>query len=388
MITKKSTCLCVFILLTLLNCDANFISAEAQSNLGVNRDSDEAASPSNWQQLSFAELNGVLESGTIGSEFDNLVGYDFERVWNAGDTPDRFLKLGDLENFLAPQSFNLEEIAQSTSSSAAIDFESLSLSEFPLIGEQTLSDLVEAIPNLKQFRVDEIEPIRQLLSQSSSVDDSRKLGQLLLSNPRLGNLKLDSIDLSQYSISSIPNLEQTDISKFEDWESQFVSEVPGLSEVSLNSYPNALSENDSIIARADFIWGTAEADRQRTISGSYLEGFSVPCESQCAHIELDDFENVGDRIQLPFEGKQWISGKYQWVMGGAGCLVGQEPTGIHPFGNTFKVVLWETYETTDTAEVMIFFNFKTLCGESPYIIGPIPSPLGSIKINDWLFIGT
>ncbi|MGB3649743.1 MAG: hypothetical protein WBA41_00835 [Rivularia sp. (in: cyanobacteria)] len=35
--------------------------------------------------------------------------------------------------------------------------------------------------------------------------------------------------------------------------------------------------------------GRAEKRRQRTVSGSDVAGFSVPCEGEdCPHIELDD----------------------------------------------------------------------------------------------------
>ncbi|WP_036486956.1 hypothetical protein, partial [Myxosarcina sp. GI1] len=385
MYTRKSTFLAIFTFLALVSYGTNFLAAKAQSNSSVTY---EIEPPPDWQQLSFADLQGVNESGAVGDEYNDLIGYDFERVWNAGDTPDRFLKLGDLENFLAPQSFTLEEIAQSTKSSETIDFDSLPLSELPLLGEQTLSSLIEAIPDLKSYSAEEIAPIEELLSQNGLFTSRQQLGQLLLFNPNLGKLELNNIDLTQYSVSSIPNLEKTNLSEFEGWQSSFVGEIPGLSEVPLDDYPNSISDTGSIIARADFIWGTSEVNRQHTISGSYLEGFSVPCEVNCANIELDDFENMGQSVQLPFEGSQWISGKYQQVLGGTGCSIGYEPTGIHPFGDTFKVVLWETYENTDTAENMIFFNFQTHCGESPYIIGPIPSPLGSIKVNDWIFVGS
>ena len=58
--------------------------------------------------------------------------------------------------------------------------------------------------------------------------------------------------------------------------------------------------------------------------------------------------------------------------GGSGCLAGQEPTGRHPFGQGFKVVLTDTDEASGLAEFGIYFRFSLFCGTSPYIIGPFP----------------
>ncbi|MGL5835171.1 MAG: hypothetical protein ACRC1Z_18360, partial [Waterburya sp.] len=65
-----------------------------------------------------------------------------------------------------------------------------------------------------------------------------------------------------------------------------------------------------------------------------------------------------------------------------------EPTGIHPFGDSFKTVLWRTDESSDTGEIVMFFIIKTMCGSSPYFIGPIPFPDGNVAINNVIFIGT
>lgn len=124
------------------------------------------------------------------------------------------------------------------------------------------------------------------------------------------------------------------------------------------------------LGRADIVFGNAEGDLQRTISGSYREGFAVPCWQDCAHIELG----------APYTGLRWISGLSQQVQGGHGFLRslnnGWEPTGRHPFGSSVKVVLLETDETSGTANMGLYFRTcirKPIdLGCSPYFIGPLP----------------
>ena len=136
--------------------------------------------------------------------------------------------------------------------------------------------------------------------------------------------------------------------------------------------------------------GRAEKRRQRTVSGSDVAGFSVPCEGEnCPNIELDDLENSGRNIRGKFEGSSWISGKYQKVEGGWGCLKsvngGEEPTGRLPYGSAFKVVVMEPGEKTDTVNTALFFRFKNACGATPYFIGPVP--FFTYEVNAPIFIG-
>ena len=124
------------------------------------------------------------------------------------------------------------------------------------------------------------------------------------------------------------------------------------------------------LGRADIIFGNAEGGLQRTISGSYKEGFAVPCWQNCAHIELG----------APYTGLRWVSGLSQQVRGGHGMLAslnnGWEPTGRHPFGSSVKVVLLETDESSGTANMGLYFRTcisKPIdLGCSPYFIGPLP----------------
>lgn len=350
-----------------------------------------------WSSYSLSNLEPAKADGAVPSSVDSIVGWKASRSWNTGDAVADVIKLGDLEESLSPQLFSLEDIysrvnnteldpnSQSLDSSIP---ENITLEDFTIVGKQTLGSLVTAIPELGAKSASEVLPISELLTQNGYGNSDATLASLT-NNPQIRNLKLNSINLQQYSVDSIPGLTDTQLEDFEDYEDTNISQTPGLDQVPLGSYPNPIQAEISFVGRVDFIWGEAEAKANRTISGSKVEGFNVACESNCAHLELDDIENLGRKITSEFEGNQWIRGRDHWVAGGTGCLSGgREPTGIHPFGDTFKSVLWETDETTDTAQLVMYYNIKTNCGDSAYYIGPFPFPLGNIKINDYIFLGS
>jgi hypothetical protein len=334
-----------------------------------------------WKRISFKQMPPIQNSGS--TKFEGL-----SRKWNVGDTPDRYLTLGDVDEALKPQLFSLSNITNITGNN---ETDVLTLENFPLLGEQTLQHLAEMVPNLGQTNIAEILPIAALLkAESPQTNINTSLSNLLSKNPTLGKLKLNQIDLLTYTIADIPNLDTVQLFNFNGWENTLIKDIPGLNTVPVASFPLPLSESGNKVARIDFIWGTAEKRRQRTVSGSDVAGFSVPCEAEdCPHIELDNLENSGRNIRGQFEGSSWISGKYQKVEGGWGCLklvnAGKEPTGRLPYGSAFKVVVMEPSETTDTVDTALFFRFKNVCGATPYFIGPVP--FFTYEVNAPIFIG-
>jgi hypothetical protein len=368
---------------------AILISGQLQNVSAQTSTSDVKLSP-DWNSTSVQDLDSMGNQGQIGTQYNEAAGYEVSREWFANDNPEEVLKVGDLESSLSASEFTLEEITNSSESTEITNSTDIPLSDFSLAGEQSIDSLVEAVPNLGSVNASFVEPIAEVLEQNGFTDyDNVSLNTLIAENEEIANLQLGSINLDQYTVGSIPNLEQAQLGDFEGYQDSFVSEIPGLDQVPLGSYPSPITAVGDSIARIDFIWGGAESDRFSTISGSYVEGFNVPCESNCEYFELDDLENVGSSAQSNSEGRQWIAGREHWVAGGTGCLAGgREPTGIHPFGDSFKVVLWRTDETTDAGEIVMFFNIKTQCGSSAYFIGPIPFPMGSVNINDFVFVGT
>ena len=357
-----------------------------------------------WDNITLEDFPPIQEGGSIGTEFNSYVGYDLSREWVAGDSLVDILKLGDVEEGLAAQELSVGEIAAITE----VDTSNIALSAFELAKEQSLDQLVEAVPGLGQQQVSEVEPIAKLVATELGYGyDDIQLDSLVESNSTAGNLKLGEVDLSEYSIDDIPGLEDTPLKEFDRWENANVSDVPELSSVALSQMPNPLSSVAMPVMRIDAVWSDAESNRQRTVSGSYEEGFNVPCNSgsRCPYIELDDIENFGSDWRLPTEGVQWIEGRdpqsgnicpdRPWgVRGGHGVLgvvnCGKEPTGRHPFGKAFKFAIWGTDETTDTVETAIFFRFCAKSpfvdlGCTPYFIGPIP--FFSFRRDNWIFLG-
>jgi murein DD-endopeptidase MepM/ murein hydrolase activator NlpD len=342
-----------------------------------------------WKQITFSQMPPISKSGSINaSEYTQAVGYDLSRSWQAGQTPDQYMKLGDVSQALQPELLSVGAIAQAT----GLNLNQVALSTFTLVAEQTLDQLVKAVPMTGQFNVRDVAPVAALLGTSSVGDVSDlQIAQVLAQNPQLGQLKLGETDLSRYSVSSIPNLDSTPLQQFTGWQNTFIKDVPGLNTLPLAAMPNPIAELGSLVMRIDMVYGKAEAKRTNTVSGSDVQGFSVPCEgNDCAYVELDDLENQGRAARGSLEGKQWISGKYQEVEGGWGCLKGvnggKEPTGRLPFGSSFKVVVWDTDETTDSVTTALFFRFCSPCGCTPYFIGPVP--FFTYRVNSPIFVGT
>ena len=154
-----------------------------------------------------------------------------------------------------------------------------------------------------------------------------------------------------------------------------------------NEFPGIPVPDMSFVGKVDIVLKQVENQRWKSISGSYQEGFNVPCyNKQCAHIEVAGSDNL--------TGAAWMSGKYQKVKGGFGILGslggGKEPTGRHPFGKAFKQVLWEPNEAKGSITSMMFFRickrgFIDL-GCSPYNIGPVP--FFEYKEMDSIILGT
>ena len=175
---------------------------------------------------------------------------------------------------------------------------------------QTLESLVQAIPTLKNLPITEVKPIYDLLSQelATQFDGTQTIGQLLQRSPHLSQLEFANLLMNSYSLDAIPGLDSTQIGTFKDWQGVTIDKIPGLGNVPFSQFPNPANPIGADVGIVDIAFGTNEQQRDRTISGSNKQGFNVPCDKDCAHIELS-----GSPLVL---GKQWISGKYQLVRGG------------------------------------------------------------------------
>lgn len=340
-----------------------------------------------WNQITFSNLPGIQQSGSFEAppEVADQLKYNPSRTWTAGQTPDQYMKLGDFQDAFKLQNFNLQAIA----AKVGLDLKGISLKDFGLLSRQTLASLVEAIPTLRQLQIQEVKPVKDLLlSQlTSDFNPNQTIGQLLQQSSILGKLEFYSLPLEKYNLDAIPGLDTAAIGSFKDWQGVYIDQIPGLNNVPFSQFPKTTNPVGADVGVFDVAFATPEQERDRTISGSDVEGFNVACESECAHIELSGSAKV--------LGRQWISGKYQQVKGGWGVLAsvngGKEPTGRHPFGDGFKVVVWDVNSPQGKMTQALFFricirNSFVDLGCTPYFIGPVP--WFSYRETDSIFLGS
>ena len=326
-----------------------------------------------WNQITFSQMPAITESGSFQAPdvVTSKLGYDPSRSWDAGEKPSAFTMLGDFQDSFKLQEFSLLDISQIVGS----DIQETNLEEFGVIKFQTIESLVKAIPDLEEWKIRDVKLIYDLLSQnlSTSFSSYQTISNLLKNSPHLGKLSFESLDLASYNLDSIPGLSTTPIASFDKWQGVYIDEVPGLSDVPFSQFPNPVNPVGMQVGIVDVAFATNEQKRDRTISGSNKEGFAVPCDKGCAHIEVSGSQAV--------HGKAWVSGKYQLVKGGRGILGsvngGREPTGRNLFGDAFKVAVWDVSEVDGKVSQSLFFrvcmrnNFVDL-GCTPYFIGPVP----------------
>jgi hypothetical protein len=368
---------CLLVLMPLSSAIARDIASEPNIPITTVESEGQYARVPDWSQITFSSLPPILTTGSFVAppEVNQLLGYDLSRTWQAGDTADTYLKLGDFQTSFYLQLLNLSTLAQMTN----LDLSQIALNALEMAAWQTIDDLVTAIPRLGNYRVAEVAPLAALLRDQfpgtpgwnpNAVGTNSTIAEVLSANPELGQLSLGELEnLNEFALTDIPDLTNVPLQNLSGWGNSTIAGVPGLANIPFDQMPNPV-EVFGLIGIVDVVYGSAETDRHNTISGSQQVGFSAACQTNCGYAELAG----------PLYGKQWISGKYQEVEGGFGVLKavngGREPTGRHPFGNAFKVVVWDTDESTGTITTALFFR---ICyrgvpdlGCTPYFLGPVP----------------
>lgn len=300
--------------------------------------------------------------------------YGGERSWRAGQSLAALLTLGDIEAANAPSHLSLAAIA----APQGYDAEQLDIASIPLLREQRLVDIAVALPQLKQYRIADLGPVDVRLRQAGYDLSGYRLSDVL-AVPELATLTLDALPAGQYPVGSVPGLATLPLGQLSAWESASIASIPGLENLPFAAFPRS-PHLPGTFAPVDLVLGSTEAEIRRTISGSYTQGFNVPCHRPCAHIELGGV----------LAGQRWISGLDQTVRGGHGVLGAlhpYEPTGIHPYGPMAKVVLTTMDEASGTAQTALYHRIciKTAfvdLGCTAYFIGPTPWFL--IREGDWV----
>ncbi len=347
--------------------------ANAQSTIKQDQSPTKTAPIPDWSKINFGSMK-FSESGSV--EFPNIKnpGMKENRMWTAGQSLADVMELGDFEETeFKIQDLTLDKISKITGD----NLKNFKLSDFELLNWQTLADLNAVVPGLSKLKVGSMLPIADFLKKalpSGKYNANDTIAQVIKKNPQLKNVELGKyIDLKKYKLTSIPGIQKAQIKKFTNWQNTTIAKVPGLPKVPFNEFPGIPVPDMSFVGKVDIVLKQVENQRWKSISGSYQEGFNVPCyNKKCAHIEVAGSPTL--------TGAAWMSGKYQKVKGGFGILGalngGKEPTGRHPFGKSFKQVLWEPNEAKGTMTSNMFFRickrgFIDL-GCSPYFIGPVP----------------
>ena len=342
-----------------------------------------------FSNVTFNTLPSYEQAGDIASagELSVEMGYDPARHWEAGDRPADVFTLGDFQSSIGIQELNLDQVSQMS----GLDLNELRIDQVPFFEGKSFSEVADAVPALKDFTLEEIPALAEVVD----VDLSTTIGELLDTEELLGEMNFNEL-LGEFSVMDIPNLDLAALESFQEWQSVAISEVPGLSDIGfgrLSQIPDVFS---GVTATHDISFGPKENTKTPTrhsISGSNKEGFAVQCVQArgCAHIELSGNGNM--------HGAQWIAGGtgkgQQIVEGGEGILGvvngGEEPTGRHPFGEAFKVVLDKTSESEGTAEFALYFRYcyrgTPDLGCTPYFLGPVPMPVLDSKEKGMVITG-
>ncbi|MBE9062878.1 M23 family metallopeptidase [cf. Phormidesmis sp. LEGE 11477] len=314
------------------------------------------------------------------------MGYDPQRHWEAGDRPADVFVLGDFQSSLGAQSLSLDQISQMTGS----DLSTMRISDVPFLQGRSVAEVAEATPILEDFTMEEIPALDGL-----GLDSSMTLGEAMDLDPSIGEMDFSAI-AGDSAVTDVPNLDVASMESFEGWEATAISEVPGLGDVPMGSMSNGLRILSGLWGKFDMPYGPKEHTKTPTkysITGSNKDGFAVQCKQSrgCAHIELTGF--------FMMHGAQWISGGpgkgQQMVNGGEGVLGatngGKEPTGRHPYGDQFKVVLSKVVESEGSAEFSLYFKYCYRgipdLGCTPYFLGPVPMPVLNAKEKGLIITG-
>lgn len=336
-----------------------------------------------WSRITWDNLPPVQQPGylTIPKNLISVFGYDPSRSWSAGQKVDSIVMLGD-----ADDAFKMSNLSLKWISAIAPTNTKLTLKDFGMMQWQTPKSLVKAVPSLGNLDIKQVPPLAALFSRNGVYNEGR-ISQVLQSNPQAANLTLGKLDLSKYSINSIPGLTRTQLNKFKSWQQSYINQVPGLNQVPLSKMPQPIAGGMGVVGVASTVFGSSEYGDPRVganyfISGSVVRGdrtVTRACSTgkECSYIELGDFAGFNGGLY----GKRWASGSSQQVKGGYGFLAGvnsgKEPTGRLVYGSAFKVVLTSVNESRGTADFGLFFRIcahppfmQKTC--TPYFIGPVP----------------
>ena len=145
-----------------------------------------SAAVPDFNQINLANIGQIISSGSIDERFNEKLGYDFSRTWQAGDSPAQFLKLGDIAPAMAPKEFAIGQIEKIS----GLDFAQIAMDNFSTLADQAIKELVEAVPYLGEFQVEDVAPIKSLVSSFAGFSGNTsdlEIGELVRNYPQVGS---------------------------------------------------------------------------------------------------------------------------------------------------------------------------------------------------------
>ncbi|MBN3958753.1 hypothetical protein [Nostoc sp. NMS8] len=354
-----------------------------------------------WSKITWETLPPVQQPGflTIPKNLISVFGYDPSRSWTAGQKVDSVVMLGDADDAFKMSALSLKSIG-TVALPTTVTTTKPTLKDFGLMQWQTPKTLVKAMPELGRVNLSKVPPLAALFSKNRGLGSST-VSQAIASNPQAADLTLDKIDLSKYSLDSIPGLDKAQLGKFKSWQQAYVNQVPNLNQVPFDKMPQPINSGVGVVGIASVVLGTAEKGNAwagndyfvsgRVVRGDRTEEVACPPSIECSYLEMGDFAGS----QGGLYGKRWASGSSQQVKGGYGILAavngGKEPTGRLVYGSGFKVALTGVNESKGTADFGLFFRIcarppfqQKTC--TPYFIGPVPWL--PVSENDLVIVGS
>jgi LAS superfamily LD-carboxypeptidase LdcB len=331
--------------------------------------------------FSLADMGAVQSGGS--ADYPGLGQVD----WDPGTRPEDLFTVGMLSDY-GFKNLSIDQIGATTGQPLS----QAALSSFPLVQNLTVPQLVRAIPGLAQTPLNQAPPIEALARQQgvAGEGDGTVGGIASAVQGPIGQL---GGQLVNYGISQIPGLSQVSLGQLPGISNAKISDIPGLTQFPLF---NPLSIKDWFVP-FDIGFGMSscsmggdchERNIDNTASGN-MQDMSIPCkgaQQSCAHIEVRrNGSNPADR-------SRWIS-KEQKVPGGSGlgsAICSEEPTGRFPLGPNPKVVLENINEKEGKIEFALYFSVHVDLDESDsaHCFGPLPMLFfGSAKEGGLILFG-
>ncbi|MGK7911596.1 MAG: M23 family metallopeptidase, partial [Synechococcus sp.] len=331
------------------------------------------------------DIDGLLTSGILGDRFDQLLNERLSAQLSGvlGDSV-----AGELSSTLSVllQGGDIQQTLVANASS--------------LVRDRIEEVVFDAIQTSLGNQIGTVLDNSVLSGLDGALNEALGLG---LTDLLSGSLSLSAGSIRDAAVSTVRTIATDALianTPFGQWSEQIgdllaerfglagIEQAIGVEGLELVAIAYELLTTPGLWAYLDIPLGSAEGVIDYTISGSDVEGWSVPCLelSDCDHIEL-----VSD-MWPGVHGRRWVASQ-QMVEGGHNFPLdllngGQEPTGRHLFGD-FKLVVRSVDEAAGSASFGIYmrfcvsFFFYESC--SPYFIGPLP--WFSAREKDFVLIG-